>query len=500
MANQGVLIEPATAAAGRGRARVLWVWALVALLGAWLVVYAETLSFSWDEGFHLLTAQLILRGKRPYLDFIFPQTPLNAYWNALWMRVFGDTWHTAHAVQAAGLIGAMILMVDYMLRRAPSREWRLAAGTAVALMIGLNTLIMQFGTLGQAYGFALLLIVAAFRLGVAAVERSAWLVSALAGLCAGGAAASTLLSAPVTPILLLWIIVCNRAGQRWTKAAAFIAGVVAAFTPVILLFLKSPQVVIFNIIKYHLFYRQVEWPGAISHDIYVMFMWVNSGEGLCLFLLGAAGLYYVVFRSDWPRDRRREIYLCAWIAAGLAFHISSAHPTFGRYYLLAVPFLGILACIGLWWISSRLYRADRPLLPLLLVGAILVGDTGEVLYDERDNMKWSFVESVAKKVTEVTPATAPLLGDEQIFFLTRRPPPPEMTYGDSHKLQLPQSVMTAVHVASTEQLQKRMEAGMYSTAETCHNDYIVDGGPKVYAQHVEMGDCDVYWDRKPPGQ
>ena len=468
----------------------------MALLGAWLVVYAETLAFSWDEGFHLLTAQLILRGKRPYLDFIFPQTPLNAYWNALWMRVFGDTWRTAHAVQAAGLIGAMILMVDYMLRRAPSREWRLAAGVVVAMMIGLNTLIMQFGTLGQAYGLALVLIVAAFRLGVAAVQRSGWLLAALAGLCAGGAAASTLLSAPVAPILLLWIVVCNRAGRRWTKAATFIAAVVVAFTPVILLFLKSPQVVLFNIIKYHLFYRQVEWPGAIPHDIYVIFMWVNSGEGLCLFLFGVAGLYYVVFRSDWARDRRREIYLCAWIAAGLGLHISSAHPTFGRYYLLAVPFMSIPACIGLWWISSRLYRADRPLLPLLLVGALLVGDTCEVLYDERDNMTWPFVESVAKKVTEVTPAGAPLLADEQIFFLTRRIPPAYMTYADSHKLQLPQDVMTAVHVASIAQMRQRLEEGRYATAQTCNADYVNDTAPKVYAQHADVGECDVYWDRK----
>ena len=70
------------------------------MLAAGLLTYAETAAFSWDEGFHLLTAQLIKAGKRPYLDFVFSQTPLNAYWNAGWMRVFGDTWHTAHAVAA----------------------------------------------------------------------------------------------------------------------------------------------------------------------------------------------------------------------------------------------------------------------------------------------------------------------------------------------------------------------------------------------------------------
>src|ERR1035441_953555 len=60
-------------------------FALVALLlTAGLAVYAQTLAFAWDEGFHLLAAQLIKAGKTPYLDFFFPQAPLNAYWNAAW--------------------------------------------------------------------------------------------------------------------------------------------------------------------------------------------------------------------------------------------------------------------------------------------------------------------------------------------------------------------------------------------------------------------------------
>lgn len=471
-------------------------WALVALLGAWLLVYSQTMSFSWDEGFHLLTAQLILHGKRPYLDFVFPQTPLNAYWNALWMRIFGGTWHTAHAVQALGLTAAMVLAVDFMLRRAASREWRLAAGATVALLIGLNTLMMQFGTLGQAYGFALLLMMAAFRLGIVAAGSSRWPLAGLAGLCAGAAAASTLLTSPVAPILLIWMMVCNRAGRRWSKAAAFIVAAAIAFVPVIVPLLKSPQVVIFNIIKYHLFYRQVQWPGAIAHDIYVMFMWVNSGEGLALILLGAAGLFFIALRSDWPRERRREFWLCAWLAAGEAVHISSAHPTFGRYYMLAVPFISMLASVGLWWIASKLYRADRPLLPLLVVTAILLGDTGETLYEEKGNMSWYYLESVAKKYAEVTPPGTPTLADEQMFFLTRRPPPPEMTYADSHKLQLPASVMAPLHVVSTAEMKRRLEAGVYATAETCHDDYIVAEGPNLYNQHADLGDCDVFWDWK----
>ena len=68
--------------------------------GAGLIAYSQTYAFAWDEGFHLLAAQLILRGMRPYLDFFHAQTPLYAYWNSFWMKIFGDTWHTAHVVSA----------------------------------------------------------------------------------------------------------------------------------------------------------------------------------------------------------------------------------------------------------------------------------------------------------------------------------------------------------------------------------------------------------------
>jgi hypothetical protein len=72
----------------------------VTLIGIALVVYSQTLSFTWDEGFHLVAEQLINAGKKPYVDFLFAQTPLNVYWTALWMRVFGQSWHLAHALAA----------------------------------------------------------------------------------------------------------------------------------------------------------------------------------------------------------------------------------------------------------------------------------------------------------------------------------------------------------------------------------------------------------------
>src|SRR5580704_16192552 len=111
---------------------------VVSLLTAHLLVYSQTEAFAWDEGFHLLAAQLIKSGKKPYLDFCFPQTPLNAYWNALWMGEFGESWRTAHALAALATAGAILLTGDFLLKRFPLPGWRLAAALTAALTIGLN--------------------------------------------------------------------------------------------------------------------------------------------------------------------------------------------------------------------------------------------------------------------------------------------------------------------------------------------------------------------------
>ena len=84
----------------RQRAPFLRLGAVAALLFGGLLFYSQTVAFAWDEGFHLLAAQLIKAGKKPYLDFCFPQTPAAAYWNAAWMRIFGESWRTVHAIAA----------------------------------------------------------------------------------------------------------------------------------------------------------------------------------------------------------------------------------------------------------------------------------------------------------------------------------------------------------------------------------------------------------------
>ncbi len=475
------------------------VWALLLLVAALLVAYSQTQAFAWDEGFHLVTAQNINRGKLPYIDFCFPQTPLNAYWNAGWIRILGDTWRTPHGVAAVMTTLAVLLIALYVLRRFPEPQWRVWAAIAAVCTFGLNIMVVEFGTIAQAYGLSLFLIVSAFLFSISAVDRSTPWFACAAGLAASTAANCTLLTAPVAPVLLIWMLICNRAGNRWAKFAAFVAGAAVPCVPLGLLFLRGPSQTIFNILHYNLLYRQRQWDGAVAHNFGEWFAWVGSPQAWTLGLLALLGVLFIRKRSGWAVPQRREFYLCAWLAVALLAHISTATPTFRRYYLLAVPFLAVLACAGLYDVASRLTSPERPFWPVLLVCLLTASCLAQRLIDARDDFAWRSVEHIAAKVNQVTPPHAMLYADEPTYFVARREAPSGMELVDSHKLDFPPAKARELHVMSSAELEKRVKAGVFDVMEISDDDTRVDtwGLHKMYSQFATVDDYDVFWGKLP---
>ncbi len=476
-----------------------WVGAIV-LVGAGLVVYSQTVAFAWDEGWHLLAAQLILRGKTPYLDFLHPQTPLNAYWNAAWMNLLGESWRVPHALAAAATTVAVVLMADHLRRRFPIPDWRPAASLFVALAIGLNPLVVTYGTIAQAYGLCLLLSVAAFRATVAAGESDDLAPPFLAGLLAGLSAATSLLTAPLAPIFLAWMA-WQRPQRRMAKGAAFLAGSTAAFAPLLRLLALSPRNVLFNVFEYHAFYRGLHWEDATAHNIEVMLSWVDSAHALTLALLAAAAVFFVRSSSEWTRRQRAELHLCLMAAIGLGLFISSVRPTFHRYYLFLVPFLSLPAAAGLYWVAERLGARGRPLRAVLAPAGLLALALGNALYGGRDDLAWKGFDEMLRLVERVTPPNARLLADEPVYFLTRRMPPEGMELDDSHKLELPESLARRLHVVSETSLARRIHAGEFDTVEVDTNQDRIEklGLARLYRQQAvfDAPGCTVFWDRVP---
>ena len=481
-------------------ALVHWiVLAVAALVAVLLAVYAQLRAFAWDEGWHLLAAQSINRGKRPYLNFCYPQTPLNAYWNAAWMRALGNTWRVPHAVAAAMTTLAVLLTVGYLLRRFPEAEWRPAVAVAVLATFGFNIQVVQFGTISQAYSLCLFLSVCAFLCAVAAVNRTGLWHACAAGLLASAAANCSLLAAPVAPVLLVWLLVWNGAGNRWAKLAAFAAGAAVACVPLAWLFAQGPRQAIFDVVQYNVLYRRLHWEGALAHNFGEWFAWVSSPQALILGLLLVAALLFLP-RSGWDRAVRREFYLCAWLSAALILHISAATPTFRRYYLLAVPFLAILACAGLYDVGSRLGSPARPWAPVLIASLLTFGCLAKKLIEGWDEYTWHNAERIAAKVKEVTPAQAVLFADEPTYVLTRRAPPPGMELNDSHKLDFPPATARELHVIPGKQLDHQLKAGVFDVVEMTEEDERIDslGLRALYAHSASVEDVIIFWGKRSP--
>ncbi|HEX3684246.1 MAG TPA: hypothetical protein VHU83_17055 [Bryobacteraceae bacterium] len=482
-----------------GRRAFLLLAGTALLITAGLLIYSETMAFVWDEGFHLVAAQMILAGKRPYLDFCFPQTPLNAYWNAGWMSVFGENWRVVHIFAALLTAGAMFLIGDFVLARFGVERWRLTLALVALFLVGLNTNVVEFGPVGQAYGMCLFLSVAAFRMTLVAARRGAVVPALGAGLLAGASAACSLLTAPVAPVLLIWLVFYSRRGYRWLRSASFVAGVLISFTPVFWLCVEAPRQVFFNVIQYQAIYRRVNWAGATTHDVDVLSAWLVSSQSLLMGLLGIAGSVFILKRSNWERERRAEFLLCLWLTVVLTAYIATAHPTFERYFLFAVPFLAVLATVGLYDISARLFGPDRLRWPAAVLMSIVTLALGRALFDDRDSVTWNDYQKIANKVAAVTPASARLYADELVYFLLQRIPPSGMEFSYAHKLELPAAQEKLYHIVSERELGQQVKAGEFATVQSCNDDTIeklkLD---QIFPHKADILDCTVYWGKVKP--
>lgn len=459
-----------------------------------LLVYSVTWSFIWDEGFHLIAAQLIAEGKRPYIDFCFPQTPLNAYINAALLLIFGHGWRPIHVVAALYLCVAIWLVAGFIYSRLPDEKWRMPCALSAAALLGLNSVVVQFGPAAQAYPIGLLGVTAAFRAALAAVSSKRIWFAALAGFAASAAAASTLLTAPVLPVLLIWLWISNAAGSKIAKISAYLAASAVPFFPVFWLYAQGPKQTLFNVLQYQALYRRTNWGNANLHDLDALTDWINSPEALILLVLFAAALIFLVREKI---AARREFALAGALAVALVLFISTAHPTFERYYVVGVPFIVIVAALGLYAAGSRLAGRHARMTAAVLIVFCWCGFF-RGLFDERDDDHWSDYEDVSRQVAEVAPLNAYLLADELVFFVLQRDPPEGLEFSYAEKLDLPPDQEKLMHVVSLKELKQKMQAGQIDVLQTCRESLMDDFQPaKFYKRHTEPADCDLFWQPAP---
>jgi len=286
----------------------------------------------------------------------------------------------------------------------------------------------------------------------------------------------------------------NEAGDRWKKAVSLTAGSAIPFLPVLALFVRGPRQTFFNVVQYQALFRRVNWGDVTAHDFDVFTAWLDSVPTFLLALFAAFGLFFVARKSGWERGRRAEFYLCAWIASALTVYISTAHPTFQRYFIVAVPFFSILAAIGFFFIASRLADASRPFWPLCLMSGLLVLSLSKQIFDDRESTTWGTYNEISAKVAKVTPPGAQFYADEHVYFLLDRTPMPGMEFSYSHKLELPSAEEKLFHIISEKEVNAQVKAGKFATVESCKEDRIDDMElSKLFPEQVDIGDCTIFW-------
>jgi hypothetical protein len=461
------------------------------------VVFSQTWAWYYDEGFHLLASQLILSGKKPYVDFFYPQTPVWAYIDAGWMRIFGNTWRSAHMLAALLTGGSIILSAGFVFERIPENKWRLSAALIAAILIGLDTEVIGFGTVGQAYGICLFLITAAFRIAVKGVTQKKPSVLLWAGLCAGGAAASSLLSAPVLPILLVWTA-WRRFDQGLRSFIWLLVGASISFLPIAWLALLAPYQTLFNTFEYHFFYRLPDTWHAVHMSVHTLTDLLNSGQFMLQVVFAGMGLLFVLGRSQWEAERKSEFYLCGVLAAGLGLFLITARGTYTQYFILLVPFLSMLASVGVITAASWLRPPERRTLLVPGLVALFVAGVPWWLSQQQNHLTWPKLAEVARAVDDITPRDGLIWADEMIYFAAQRIPPSGLEHSDSHKLRFSPSDSTTLHVVPRADLYDWVAAGRFATVEGCFatDDWIDESGiRKAYKERTTVNGCDIFWSK-----
>jgi hypothetical protein len=379
-------------------------------------------------------------------------------------------------------MGAVFLMAHYIARRFPAVEWRTSLAAMTAVVFGLNAAVFMYAPLAQPYGLCLLLITGAFRL--ATVRSSKTAPAFASGMTAGAGCAASLLTAPVLPVLAVWIAWTSRA---WRRSGAFIAGALVGLLPLLAAFVRWPRQTFLGVIAFHLFHRQSEWEDWPSHDAGVLTAWLLSAQTFALVGSAVAGALFLR-RCGWERNVKEEFSLCAVLAGSLCLFLATGHPTFGQYFLLAVPFASVLAAAGVYAVARHHSRAWA----VAVVISVTAAGLGRSLFDDRNSFTWSDFAPVAKVVQTVTSPGARLYADEHVYFLADRSPPSGMEWRSSHKIEKPPP--GAPPLVPQSELDRLVRSRFFPTLETCEEDDIDRLCLRdIYPHEKRVGDCFVFW-------
>lgn len=452
------------------RRNSLWSVTFIAIATLAMLAISQTTAFLPDEGFHLNAAHLINQGKVPYRDFLYGQPPLYAYMNAVWMQVFGETWRSSHALSALLSSGCAALLISYLFSRYSGAQ-AITAGAIGAVFFTANTRVMLAGGVSQAYGACLLLSMASFRLAVRRTKRSTLHMLA-SGLCAGAAAQSSMLTAPLVAVLLFWILFGGESDQQFKRSLYYLAGVAIASVPLVLLAINSPRQALFNVFEYHMFHRQLEFDNVAKMNAQQVISWLDSSQGTLLLVLSLFGLL-ASRRVEPGIGGKSELTLCTWMGGSLFLYLSIVvRPTFSQYFVLVAPFAAILGGIGAVYFA-RLFRRQSKRILVLVLGIVLYClpaalPAYQVLRPRMHS--WPQIEAVGKEINRTAPEGLLYTPLDYIYFQSKRPALPGLGVWWAEGIQVNSHLAQQIHAVPKSEIDRWLLQRRFAAVVLYDND------------------------------
>src|SRR5262249_24463810 len=141
-------------------------------------------------------------------------------------------------------------------------------------------------------------------------------------------------------------------------------------------------------------------------------------------------------------------------------------PTFPSYFLPVVPFVSILAALGLNVLGTRLWPAARPVYVVLPFLGLFALGLGKVAVQERRFFyppTWAIVEDLAREVNRITSHDGLVDAPEVVLFAAGRFPPPGMENIFGPVLRLPPEQLARLHILSRSEINAQLATGQFET-------------------------------------
>ena len=441
---------------------------LIAAAGAVLVAASQKIAFFPDEGFHLNAARLINMGKSPYVDFLYNQPPLYAYTNAVWMRIFGETWRSSHLLSAVLATCCLLVIIEYLFRRLNGVQATRAA-ILTTVFFAVNTQMVTTGMISQAYAVCMFCSLIAFRFAVA--RRGTPAVTSIgSGFFAAAAAESSLLAAPVLLVLLVWTVWTATPGQRIRRVLQYVAGSLIAFMPLAILMVRGPRQTFFNLVEYQFLYRQTGFKDLGKLSVEQVQSWFGSPQNALLVFLGVYALLtvYGIANSDNRTKSEFTLFACfaGYLFLFLAFVVT---PTFSPYFVLVVPMLSLLAGAGASWLANVFQNKTAQVVVVVLLVALYSAPSAPfVLY--KKSYAWVRWADIAQDVNRVAPEGLLYSTADQMYFLTKRPLLPGLGAWWAEKMTLEPSLAALVQTVPKAEIDRWLFAGRFAVVVIEEND------------------------------